>query len=63
VSGRGKANQRGKWPTLSAEDRVFLDFVARLAVEQALGERNRDPSVATCGAEQTEGKSEDDGNT
>jgi hypothetical protein len=63
VSGRAKAIPGGKWPTLSAEDRAFLDFVARLAVEQALLPTNGDPSAATCGAVQTEGKSEDDGNT
>lgn len=48
--------------TLSAEDRAFLDFVARLAVEQALREASAAPSVGTCGAERTEEKSNDNDN-
>lgn len=63
MSGRKMATRKGKWPTLSAEDRAFLDFVALLAVEQALRERNGDSSEPTCGREQARRNSKNDGNT
>jgi len=47
--------------SLSAEDRAFLDFVARLAVEEALREAKAKAAAVPCGGEPTEEKS-DDGN-
>lgn len=46
---------------LSPEDRAFLDFVARLAVEQVLREASAAPSVAACGAGLADQKSSDNG--
>ena len=61
---KGRARAGTGSPTrakLSAEDRAFLDFVARLAVEQALHEASVDLSVVTCGAELAEEESNDNG--
>jgi hypothetical protein len=56
----------GRSPTsgssLSAEDRAFLDFVARLAVEEALREAKANAAAVPCGGEPTGEKSGDDGN-
>jgi hypothetical protein len=57
--GRGLA----KGATLSAEDRAFLDFIARLAVELALSEADAVPADATCVGEQARRKSKGDGHT
>jgi hypothetical protein len=51
-----------KAPILSAEDRAFLDFVARLAVEEASREANAGPAASPCGGEPAEEKSGNDGN-
>jgi len=50
-----------KRSTLSAEDRAFLDFVARLAVDQALRGASDASAVAACGAVRNEERSNDDG--
>jgi hypothetical protein len=62
---RGAKAVRGlaKGATLSAEDRAFLDFIARLAVEMALNEANAVPGDATCVGEQAGRKSKGDGHT
>ena len=64
MSRRAKALRRPAGASnLSAEDRAFLDFVARLAVEEALREANSGPAAGTCGGEQAEGESRNDGNS
>jgi len=63
MSGRVKGlRSRAKASSLSAEDRAFLDFVARLAVEEALREANAGPAASPCGGEPPEEKSGNDGN-
>lgn len=61
MSGGTKA-RRGlaEGAALSAEDRALLDFIARLAVEQALQEANADP---TCVGEPARRKSKRDDHT
>lgn len=58
---RSKSNAAGilTATTLSAEDRAFLDFIARLAVEQTLRERNSAGSAATCPAVEVREESKD----
>jgi len=57
-----RSGSKAKGATLSAEDRAFLDFVAKLAVEQALLETNTSAPVDTCSRAQANEKSKDDGN-
>lgn len=64
MSGSAKAGRGlAKGATLSAEDCAFLDFIARLAVEQALSETNAVPADATCVGEPIRRKSKGDGHT
>lgn len=64
MSGSAKATKGlAKGATLSAEDRAFLDFVARVAVEMALSETNAVPADATCVGEPARRKSKGDGHT
>lgn len=63
MSGRAKGlRSPARASSLSAEDRAFLDFIARLAVEEALREANAGPAAGPCGGEQAEEKSGNDGN-
>jgi hypothetical protein len=60
MSARSKGQAKGA--TLSAEERTFLDFIARLAVDQALREANAAPAACACSADPAKDKSRDDGN-
>lgn len=62
MNANGRRGGKATGSTLSAEERAFLDFVAKLAVEQALRETNGADSLATCSPEQASEKSKDDGN-
>ncbi|HEY0465106.1 MAG TPA: hypothetical protein VGC79_12890 [Polyangiaceae bacterium] len=62
-SGVKVPRRRAGASSLSAEDRAFLDFVARLAVEEAMREANSGPTAVTCGGEQAEGESGNDDNS